>query len=114
MKAFEIDPDDPEAHRIMGAIKLVSEDYEQALYHHERARELCPSDVYIIARYSSVLICFSEFEKALSECSPDVVSINTYSELAAIQTREHRSYCACMRNGTCRDENQRPLADACT
>ena len=69
MKAFEIDPDDPEAHRIMGAIKLVSEDYEQALYHHERARELCPSDAYIIARYATLLIYLGQPDRALEEIS---------------------------------------------
>ena len=38
-----------------------------AKYHFEKARELCPSDVFIISRYAIMLIYFSEFEKALSE-----------------------------------------------
>ena len=66
--ALELDPNEPEVHRLFGSLKLFfDKDYDMAKYHLEKARELCPSDVYIIARYSSVLICFSEFEKALSE-----------------------------------------------
>ena len=38
-----------------------------AKYHFEKARELCPSDVFIISRYAIMLIYFGEFEKALSE-----------------------------------------------
>ena len=66
-KAFEIDPDDPEAHRIMGAIELVREDFDQAAYHHERARELCPSDPYMIIRYATLLIYLGKPEEALAE-----------------------------------------------
>ena len=57
-KAMELDPNDPEAHRIMGAIKLLFEgDMEKAIFHHEKAIEICPSDTYHIARYS-VLLCY--------------------------------------------------------
>ena len=52
----------------MGSIKLWFErDYELGKYHFEKARELCPSDVYIISRYATMLIYFGEFEKALAE-----------------------------------------------
>ena len=33
----------------------------------EKARELCPSDVFIISRYATMLIYFGEFDKALGE-----------------------------------------------
>ena len=66
-RAFEIDPDDPEAHRIMGALKLMQEDFDQATYHHERARELCPSDPYMIMRYATLLIFLGKPEEALVE-----------------------------------------------
>ena len=66
--ALELDPNEPEVHRIMGSIKLWFErDYELGKYHFEKARELCPSDVYIISRYATMLIYFGEFDKALSE-----------------------------------------------
>ena len=66
--ALELDPNEPEVHRIMGSIKLWFErDHELGKYHFEKARELCPSDVYIISRYATMLIYFGEFEKALGE-----------------------------------------------
>ena len=68
--ALELDPNEPEVHRIMGSIKLWFErDHELGKYHFEKARELCPSDVYIISRYATMLIYFGEFDKALSELS---------------------------------------------
>ena len=66
--ALELDPSEPEVHRIIGSIKLWFErDHDMAKYHFEKARELCPSDVFIISRYAIMLIYFEEFEKALSE-----------------------------------------------
>ena len=66
--ALELDPNDPEAHRIMGSIKFYYEnDCELGKFHFEKARELCPSDVYIISRYVIILIYVGEIEKALEE-----------------------------------------------
>ena len=66
--ALELDPTEPEVHRIMGVIKLWFErDHEMSRYHLEKARELCPSDVFIISRYAIMLIYIGDFEKALSE-----------------------------------------------
>ena len=66
--ALELDSNEPEVHRIMGALKLWYErDYELGKYHFEKARELCPSDVFIISRYATMLIYFGEFDKALGE-----------------------------------------------
>ena len=66
-RALEIDPDDPEAHRIMGAIKLEKGEFKPARYHHEKAKNLCPSDAYILARNATLLIYLGEPEKALEE-----------------------------------------------
>ena len=66
--ALELDPGEPEVHRIMGSIKLWRErDYELAKYHFEKAKELCPSDVFILSRYVNLLIYLGEFDKALEE-----------------------------------------------
>ena len=66
--ALELDSNEPEVHRIMGALKLWHErDHEMAKYHFEKARDLCPSDVFIISRYAIMLIYFAEFDKALEE-----------------------------------------------
>ena len=44
--ALELDPNDPEAHRIMGAIKIFMEkDYETSLNHYKRTRELFPQSI---------------------------------------------------------------------
>ncbi len=64
-KALEIDPDDAEGHRIMGAIYLGSEDFELAQHHLERALELCPSDSYMMVKNASLQIFLGDPEKAL-------------------------------------------------
>ena len=65
-KAMDLDPNDPEAHRIMGAIKLLFEgDMEKAIFHHEKAIEICPSDTYHISRYAVLLCYLGQPEKGL-------------------------------------------------
>jgi len=64
-KALEIDPNDHEAHRIMGAISLNIGNFDLAKYHHERAKELCPSDAYILGKNAALLVYLGEPEKAL-------------------------------------------------
>ncbi len=57
-KAFDLDPDDLEAHRIMGAVSLLFEkDIEKAVFHHKKAIEMVPSDTFHLARYA-ILLCF--------------------------------------------------------
>lgn len=51
IKALELDPTDPEAHRIMGIIKLKNHgDFEASRYHHEMAVQMAPNDAYILGR----------------------------------------------------------------
>ena len=66
-RALEIDENDPEAHRIMGAIKLETSDFDAARYHHDKARILCPSDAYIRSKRASCLILLGEPSEALEE-----------------------------------------------
>ena len=67
-KAIDLDPNDPEAHRILGAVKLLFEgDFEKAIFHHEKAIEICPSDTYHIARYGVLLCYLGEPEKAMEQ-----------------------------------------------
>ena len=67
-KAMELDSSEPEVHRIMGSIKLWRErHYELAKYHFEKAKELCPSDIFILSRYANLLIYLGEFEDAKNE-----------------------------------------------
>ena len=64
-RALEIDSNDHEAHRIMGAISLRKGNFELAQHHSERAMELCPSDAYIIGKNAALLVYLGEPEKAL-------------------------------------------------
>ena len=67
-KAIELNPNDPEANRIMGSIKFFFEkDYDLGKYHFEKARNLNPSDIWLISRYVLMLIYIGEVEKALKE-----------------------------------------------
>ena len=65
IRSLEIDQNDHEAHRIMGAISLVRGDFELARLHQERAMELCPSDAYIMGKNAALLVYLGEPEKAL-------------------------------------------------
>jgi adenylate cyclase len=49
-RALELDPNNPEAQRIMGVVQMFKGDFNAARYHHLRAMELSPSDAYILAR----------------------------------------------------------------
>lgn len=63
--ALALDPSDPEAHRIMGAIKMKSGDFVSARYHHIRAHELAPNDAYILGRSAAFYVYAGEAERAL-------------------------------------------------
>ena len=65
IRSLEIDPNDHEAHRIMGAIALLRSDFELARHHQERAMELCPSDAYIMGKNAALLVYLGEPDKAL-------------------------------------------------
>ena len=64
-RALELDPNDPEANRIMGAIKMANGDFEAARRYHEKAMELSPNDAYIKARSAAFHAFFGEPERAL-------------------------------------------------
>ena len=65
IRSLEIDQNDHEANRIMGAISLVRGDFELARHHQERAMELCPSDAYIMGKNAALLVYLGQPEKAL-------------------------------------------------
>ena len=63
-RALELDSNDPEAHRIMGSIKMGAQDFEASRYHHERAMALSPSDAYIKGRTAAFYTFAGEPERA--------------------------------------------------
>ena len=66
-RALELDPDDHEANRIMGAISLNLRDFELAKHHHDRAEELCPSDSYILGKNAEMQLFLGNPDKGLEK-----------------------------------------------
>jgi TolB-like protein len=65
-RALELDPHDPEANRIMGAIALLKDNFEQAWAFSQRAMELNPSDACIKARCAAVSTYMGEADRSLA------------------------------------------------
>jgi tetratricopeptide (TPR) repeat protein len=64
-KAIELNENEAETQRIMGACQLISGDFEAAEYHHRRAMELNPSDAFIKARSAAFYTFKGEPTQAL-------------------------------------------------
>jgi adenylate cyclase len=64
-RALDLDPNNAEAHRIMGSIQMQFGSFEAAEYHHRRAMELNPSDAYIKARSAAFYTYKGEPMRAL-------------------------------------------------
>ncbi|MGA7277890.1 MAG: adenylate/guanylate cyclase domain-containing protein [Desulfocapsaceae bacterium] len=64
-KAIELDENDAESHRIMGACQMLSGDFVTAEYHIRRAMDLNPSDAYIKARSAAFYTYKGEPTRAL-------------------------------------------------
>ncbi len=86
-RAMEIDPDDPEAHRILGAMKLLFEgDMEKAIFHHKKAIEICPSDTFHLARYSVLLSYLGKPEDAMEQIEK-ALRINPFGSDLMFETK---------------------------
>ena len=86
-RAMEIDPDDPEAHRILGAIKLMFEgDMEKAIFHHKKAIEICPSDTFHLARYSVLLSYLGQPKEAMEQINK-ALRINPFGSDLMFETQ---------------------------
>ena len=64
-RALELDPNDPDANRIMGSIKMGSSEFDASRHYHEKAMALSPSDAYIKGRSAAFYIFAGEAERAL-------------------------------------------------
>jgi adenylate cyclase len=64
-RALELDPNEPEAHRIMGSIKMGAKEFEASRHHHEKAMALSPSDAYIKGRSAAFYIFAGEPQRAM-------------------------------------------------
>jgi adenylate cyclase len=64
-RALELDANEPEANRIMGAIMMIRGKFDAARTYHERAMALSPSDAYIKGRSAAFYNFVGEPETAL-------------------------------------------------
>ena len=64
-KALELDPNNPEAQRVMGVVEMIGHNFDASRYHHERAMALSPCDAYIKARSATLYSYVGESERAL-------------------------------------------------
>jgi adenylate cyclase len=64
-RALELDPNEPEANRIMGSLKMGTNEFDAARRYHEKAMALSPSDAYIKGRSAAFYTFAGEPERAL-------------------------------------------------
>ena len=64
-RALELDPNDPEANRIMGSILMHRGEFEASRKYHEKAMALSPSDAYVKGRSAAFYNFSGEPERAL-------------------------------------------------
>jgi adenylate cyclase len=65
-RALELDPNDPEANRIMGSAKMHFNEFDASRQYHEKAMALSPSDAYLKGRSAAFYIFAGEPERALA------------------------------------------------
>jgi tetratricopeptide (TPR) repeat protein len=64
-KAFDLDPNEGEVHRILGSINLINRKFDKAEYHFNRGLELNPNNAYIAAKTAALYSYTGRPEKAL-------------------------------------------------
>ncbi len=117
-RALELDPNDAESNRIMGAILMKERKFDAARPYHKKAIELAPHDAYVIGRCAAFHVFAGEPEEALElleqaeQLDPFLPAWITEERIAAnyclerhravleasaslpFQTRRSRLYCA--------------------
>lgn len=64
-RGLELDENEPECHRIMGSISMVTRDFEKAEYHFQQALTLNPNSAWIVGRMGEVYNFLGDGGKAL-------------------------------------------------
>lgn len=64
-RALELDPNDPEANRIMGSVLMYEGEFDVAREYHAKSLRLSPNDAYIIGRCAAFHVFVGEPEVAL-------------------------------------------------
>lgn len=85
-RALELDPNDPEANRIMGSVQMAKGDFEAARRYHEKAMELSPNDAYIKGRSAAFHTYFGNPERAL-ELLDQAEALDPYLPVWCVEER---------------------------
>ena len=85
-RALELDPNDPEANRIMGAVKMAKGDFDTARCYSEKAMELSPHDAYIKGRCAAFYTFFGQPERAL-ELLDEAETLDPYLPVWCVEER---------------------------
>ena len=92
-RALELDPNDPEANRVMGSIQMAKGNFEASRRYHEKAMELSPNDAYIKARSAAFYTFFGMPERAL-ELLDQAETLDPYLPVWCVEERGVAFYAA--------------------
>ena len=90
-RSLELDPNDPEANRIMGSVQMAKGAFEAARRYHEKAMELSPNDAYIKGRSAAFYIFFGMPDRAL-ELIDEAEALDPYLPVWCVEERGVASY----------------------
>jgi class 3 adenylate cyclase/TolB-like protein/Tfp pilus assembly protein PilF len=85
-RSLELDPNDPEANRIMGAVQMAKGDFDAARRYSEKAMELSPHDAYIKGRCAAFYTFFGDPERAL-ELLDEAEALDPYLPVWCVEER---------------------------
>ena len=85
-RALELDPNDPEANRIMGSVQMQKGDFGASRRYHEKAMQLSPNDAYIKARSAAFYTFFGMPERAL-ELLDEAEALDPYLPVWCVEER---------------------------
>jgi adenylate cyclase len=91
-RALELDPNEPEANRIMGVIRMYRGDFDSASKHVEKAMAMSPSDAYVRSRASSFYIFAGDSERAL-RLLDEADQLDPFLPLFCVEERVAALYC---------------------
>jgi TolB-like protein/class 3 adenylate cyclase/tetratricopeptide (TPR) repeat protein len=77
--AARLDPNDYQAHWVLGWAYLYNRQYEQAMAHYLRARELNPNDAELLAEMANFLIFIGQPKRAIDQVK-EAIRLNPFHE----------------------------------
>ena len=90
-RALELDPNEPEANRIMGSIKMHIGQFDAARQYHEKAMSISPSDAYIKGRSAAYYNFVGEPERA-TELLDEAEELDPFLPVWCVEERSATLY----------------------